>query len=111
MDIQTSVTPYGRIIYLGGHLDAATAPEMEKDVAALITPELPMIFDLSQVEYISSAGLRLFLIAFKQAARSRVPLVIASAIPTVQNIFNISGFSRMIKCYTTNEEAFAALSR
>lgn len=111
MDIQTSETPQGLIIYLSGHLDAATSPDLEKEVVALITPGKPIIFDLSAVAYISSAGLRLFLIAFKQATICQVPVAVAAAIPTVQNIFDVSGFSRIIKHYPTLEDAFDALAR
>lgn len=111
MDIPTSVTPRGLIIYLNGHLDAATAPEIEKDIILLITPSRPVVFDLSNVTYISSAGLRLFIIAFKQAARIGIPIAISSCPVAIQNLFDASGFSRMISCYKTNNEAFDAITQ
>lgn len=111
MDIPTSVTPRGLIVYLKGHLDAATAPEIEKDILHLITPSRPVVFDLSNVTYISSAGLRLFIIAFKQAARIGVPIAVAACSEGIQNVFDVSGFSRMIRCYKTNNDAFDAITQ
>ena len=47
-------------VHLGGRLDSNTAPELDKSLKELLAPgtHRAVVFDLAQLEYISSAGLR-----------------------------------------------------
>ena len=72
-----------------GRVDTITSPELEAAIVLDGVEEL--VFDLSQVDYISSAGLRVLLSAQKKmASRS---MKIANAKPAVKEVFDITGFS------------------
>ena len=72
-----------------GRIDTITAPELE---AAVVTDGIEeLVFDLAQVEYISSAGLRVLLSSQKRMAGKSMK--IANAKPAVKEVFDITGFS------------------
>lgn len=72
-----------------GRVDTITSPELE---AAVVTDGIDeLIFDLAQVDYISSAGLRVLLSAQKRMAGKTMK--IANAKPAVKEVFDITGFS------------------
>ena len=72
-----------------GRVDTITSPELE---AAVVLDGLEeLVFDLAQVDYISSAGLRVLLSAQKKMAGKS--MVIANSKPAVKEVFDITGFS------------------
>ena len=72
-----------------GRVDTITAPELEAAVVLDGVEEL--LFDLSAVDYVSSAGLRVLLSAQKKMAAKSMK--IAGARPAVKEVFDITGFS------------------
>jgi len=72
-----------------GRIDTITAPELESAVQLDGVDEL--FFDLAEVEYVSSAGLRVLLSSQKRMAGKT--MVIANAKPAVKEVFDITGFS------------------
>lgn len=77
-------------VKLGGSLDTATAPELERQLAPVMAgPVKNLVFDLAQLKFISSAGLRVFSAA-RKALKERGGL--ASFIhmqPQIQEVFEI----------------------
>ena len=72
-----------------GRVDTITAPELEE---AIVTDGIDeLVFDLAQVDYISSAGLRVLLSAQKRMAGKTMK--IANSMPPVKEVFDITGFS------------------
>ena len=72
-----------------GRVDTITSPELEAAVVLDGVEEL--VFDLAQVDYISSAGLRVLLSAQKKMAGKSMKIV--NAKPAVKEVFDITGFS------------------
>ena len=72
-----------------GRVDTITSPELEAAVVLDGIEEL--VFDLAQVDYISSAGLRVLLSSQKKMAGKSMKIV--NAKPAVKEVFDITGFS------------------
>ena len=72
-----------------GRVDTITSPELEAAVVLEGIEEL--VFDLAQVDYISSAGLRVLLSSQKKMAGKSMKIV--NAKPAVKEVFDITGFS------------------
>ena len=70
----------------------------------------PIVLDLSGLEYVSSAGLRCFMLAAKQAKAQQSRIVIASMQPVVAEIFQIARFNLVFEAYPRVRDALAALS-
>ena len=79
-------------IGLIGRLDTLTSPDLEDKLEDVIEDAEKLIFDLSQLEYISSAGLRVLLGA-AQEMDERGEMVIRSLTEPVQDVFDVTGFS------------------
>jgi anti-anti-sigma factor len=69
-----------------------------------------IVLDLSGLEYVSSAGLRCFMLAAKQAGSQGGTIVLAALRPVVAEIFHISRFDMLFRIFPSVREALAALS-
>ncbi len=82
-------------VKIEGRLDTTTAPELENDLKASYEGVSEMLLDVSQMEYISSAGLRVFLSAHKTMSKQGI-LKVKGANPDIIEIFEVTGFSDIL---------------
>jgi anti-sigma B factor antagonist len=83
--------------------------ELEPHLERSARDGTPIVLDLSGLEYVSSAGLRCFMLAAKQAKLQHGRIVVAAMQPVVGEIFHISRFDLVFEVYATVREALAAL--
>jgi len=77
-------------IKLTGSLDTATAPELEQQLAPVLAgPVKDLVFDLAQLKFISSAGLRVFSTARKQLKERGGQASFVNMQPQIQEVFEI----------------------
>ena len=69
-----------------------------------------LVLDLTQLEYISTAGLRVFMLAAKQAKAQNGTLVMSGPQPLVQEVFHITRFTTIFTITPTLQEAVAHAS-
>ena len=69
-----------------------------------------VVFDLAGLEYVSSAGLRCFMLAAKQARAHGGKILIAAMQPVVGEIFEISRFSMILEAFPSVRAALESLS-
>ena len=77
---------------LRGRLDTATAPELESELKGCLDGVQSLTLDLEELEYISSAGLRMLLSAQKTMNKQGA-MVVRNVRQIVMEIFDITGFS------------------
>ena len=80
---------------LEGRLDTVTAPDFEKAVAESIEDATELILDFADLEYISSAGLRVLLSAQK-AMIGKGTMKVRNANETILEIFEVTGFADIL---------------
>ena len=90
MDIQKKIEGTTLTVAVAGYIDTVTAPQLEAELALDGVDEL--VFDLSGVTYVSSAGLRVFLSSYK-AMSKKGGMKIVGAQPAVLDVFKITGFA------------------
>ncbi len=78
-------------ISLEGRLDTVTAPQLESELKASLDDVKKLIFDISALEYISSAGLRVLLSAQK-TMNKQGSMVVKGANEAIMEIFEVTGF-------------------
>ena len=82
----------------GGRLDSNSGPVFEKELLGYIDGgSRRLLLDLSQLGYISSAGLRVILVAAKKMKTAGGKLVLAGLSAQVAEVFEISGFNRILE--------------
>lgn len=80
-----------------GRLDTVTSSEFEKQLAPFYqTPGIELILDCNAMEYISSAGLRVVLIAHKSITANGGRFVVSNLSKEVRSVFDMTGFSRIL---------------
>ena len=80
---------------IAGRLDTTSAPEMEKAVKENIGGIEELVIDLGQLEYISSAGLRVLLSAQK-TMNGQGSMKVINVSDTIMEIFEITGFNEIM---------------
>jgi len=109
--MEISVTESGdvRILSFQGNLDTNTAPQAESEINGLIEAgSQQLLINFEKLDYISSAGLRILLATAKKLKASQGDLKICCLNETVQEVFDISGFSTILSVSKTEEEALGA---
>ena len=98
------------LLELGGFLDTTAAPSVFEQINNILTENLnKVIVDLKNLEYVSSAGLKVFLQASEIVRKQGQQIALCQANPAIQQIFEISGLNGIIQHYNTQEEARASL--
>lgn len=101
------VCPQGRIDHASAEgFKAALGPS----VSACGAGRDRLVIDMAGVEYISSVGLRVLMLASKQTKAQGAPLAVCELQPVVREIFEISRFNLVIQVFPSLREALAALS-
>ena len=94
------------IYKLSGRLDSNTSPDLEKRLDdALENGTTKMVADFENLDYISSAGLRVILKTSKALKRSQGTFVLCAMQDYVREIFEISGFDTFLPIVPSIEEA------
>ena len=83
------------ILALEGRLDTTTAPQLEAEVKSALTNVTELVLDFSQLEYLSSAGLRVILAAQK-IMNKQGKMVIRHVNETILEVFEVTGFSDIL---------------
>ncbi|MEK7346591.1 MAG: STAS domain-containing protein [Pseudomonadota bacterium] len=101
------------LIYTPAHprIDASNAGVAENDIQQLFAQSASgsLLIDLSGVGYLSSAGLRVLLIAAKTAKLRGGKVAIASPQPSVKDIIVMSGFDKLIAICSDRAAGLASL--
>lgn len=92
----TKTTENEKVIFnVSGRLDTATAPELEAELNKVWDDAQELVMDIGELEYMSSAGLRLLLAAQKKMA-DKGGLKVVNVNEVIMEIFEITGFSDIL---------------
>lgn len=107
---------YGDVLVLSpeGRIDHANSENFRNGLTPFVvrctSKGEKLLLDLADVDYISSAGLRCFMLAEKQTRSQGGTIVVAAMQPVVKEIFEISRFTLVFATFATVREALAQLS-
>ena len=91
-----------------GRIDSQTSKSFEEAVlAAIASGATRMVFDFADLAYISSAGLRVVLLAGKRLKAAGGKLVLTNLQPAIREVFEISGF---LSLFTVTEDRSTAVA-
>ena len=95
---------------LSGKLDTTSAKTFEAKILAQIeSGDRRFIVDLAQLDYISSSGLRVFVLAAKRLDGGNGKIVLCSLKDPVREVFDIVGFLSVFSVYGSHDEAIRSL--
>lgn len=110
MDITVSKDTACTVMALSGRMDATTTADFDEKAQKILQEgENRILVDMTDLVYISSAGLRSLLGLAKKAMAKKGGLAFCSLQPMVTEVFRISGFDRMLKVFADRNAGIAAL--
>lgn len=92
MDVNKRQDGNAVIVEIVGRLNTNTAPQLERELQDVIGSTLELVLDCENLEYISSAGLRVILSTQKAMSRRRGSLVVRNVKPEIYEVFEMTGF-------------------
>ena len=97
MKIEITQTNDTVAVAVAGRLDTVTSSEFEKALTPYFTAQgVELIVDCNAMEYISSAGLRVVLMAHKAVIANAGRFVVRNLSKEVRSVFDMTGFSRIL---------------
>ncbi len=92
-----------------GRVDSSVAKILQQRVEELMSRDEHIVVDLAGMTYVSSAGLRSFIILAKHAKANNRTIVLAAMQPAVVELFELSGLLELFSVHDTLDAAVAAL--
>lgn len=98
------------VICPSGRIDGSNVNALEKAIDEQIDAgETTLLFDFAELQYISSAGLRVLLVTARRMQQGDGSTAFCALADHIAEIFEISGFKSILQVYQTRREALAAL--
>lgn len=95
------------VIKLIGDIDAKTTPAIQEEILSVARSNSKVIFDMSQVAYMSSTGLRMLLLLYRTANFNSENLIMVGLTEEIQDMMSITGF---LNFFTTSDTIDSALA-
>ncbi len=110
MDIITRKEDTTTILEVSGKIDTLSSQDFQK---ALFDPinqgDTHIILDFKQLRFMSSAGLRVLIMAQKRLSPHNGSLLIAHLSASIREVFDVAGFSQLFKLFDTTDDALSSL--
>lgn len=106
MNVQVASSADYTLVSVEGRIDTTNAGEFEKSIMGVIEGgSTKIILDCSGLNYISSSGLRVFLVVQKKMMAIKGQFRLCNLQPGIKEIFDISGFSSIFSVFPDQEAA------
>jgi len=109
MDLREEKVGGVTVVEVTGRIDSTTAPALrERLTNNLEAPKVRLVLDLRRLEYISSAGFRILLLAAKRADESGSRFVLCGVSGKARQLFDLGGFLDLFTIVGSRDEGIAA---
>lgn len=96
MKIAENLEEKGLTLHLSGALDETSSPSLEQKLEEVLSQDVDDIrFDLKSVQYISSAGIRVLIVAYKRAVKSGKRVSIESISSEAEKVLEMVGILQL----------------
>ncbi len=109
MDIKIKIIEDIHVVEIIGDIDGKTAPALREQVDGLLEPEVKILLDMSGVEFMSSAGLRVLLATYRQVSSNQGQVALVSPSEEIRDTMSMTGFLRFFTVCDTLDDGVAAL--
>lgn len=91
------------LLIVSGKLDTNTSPELEQVLSECLLKSSKIAIDIGETEYISSAGLRVFLSIYKKCSKNGGSLRVLNPDAMARELFEMTGFHQFLTIEYNNE--------
>jgi len=111
MEVTVDLVQGVTVLTLSGDIDGSTAPIAQAKITEQIVPETGLILDMTNVAYMSSAGLRMLLSAHRTATAKRASIALVGLSENLQDTMAATGFLDFFSTYSSLPAALTALGK
>jgi anti-sigma B factor antagonist len=109
MELNMKTVNHVTVVDIIGEVDGKTAQEIQEQMLPHIHADSKTLLDMSRVEYMSSAGLRMLLLIYRQIKGSAGRIVLVGVSDEIRDIMSATGFLSHFSIYPTVDEGFIGL--
>ena len=110
MDVQITTVNDVTVVAIEGELDGKTAPVAQNEVLPLAQPGCKLLIDMSKVPYMSSAGLRMMLLVYRQVTANDGQSVLVGLSEEIEDTMEVTGFLDYFETRDSYEAGLEALN-
>ena len=96
MEIKKALNDNELVVTLKGEINSNTVPELEEALKNSLEHIKRLVFDFTELSYISSAGLRVLLVAKKTIDKNDGQMVVRNPNESIMDVFEITGFKNIL---------------
>jgi anti-sigma B factor antagonist len=109
MDIRIKEIEDITVVTLIGEINGRNAPDIQEQLLPLAQPGCRLLLDMSDVSYMSSAGLRILLMLYREIDSQHGCIVLSNLQEFIEDMMSVTGFLDFFIAYSNQTEALAAL--
>jgi anti-sigma B factor antagonist len=99
------------VVAVRGEIDGSSAPSLQEKILPLLQNDAALVLDLSAVSYMSSAGLRMLLLLYRQAASHNGQVALAGLAESIRDTMEVTGFLKFFTVASSVDEALQMLKK
>jgi anti-sigma B factor antagonist len=109
MEINVKSSGQVTLVEMAGDIDSNTAPQAQERILPLVQPAAKILLEMSGVDYMSSAGLRMLLSMYRQVSRQNGSIVLVGLAEEIKDTMSVTGFLNFFTIRDTVDEGLKAL--
>lgn len=110
MDVSVDTLPQATVVKISGDIDGNTAPVAQQQILPLATPGCKIVLDMTQVQYMSSAGLRMLLLVYRRIPAVNGKIVLVGLSEEIEEVMSVTGFLDFFQTADSLEAGVAAVN-
>ena len=110
MEVIRSIVQDVNVVRLAGDLDGNTTPNVQAEIMLLAIPNVKMILDMSEVAFMSSAGLRMLLVMYRTIIGKSGKVVLVGLSEDIRDTMAMTGFLDFFTYLETLDDGLKNLS-
>jgi anti-sigma B factor antagonist len=110
VEVIQSIIQDVNVVRLAGDLDGNTTPNVQAQIMPLAIPNAKMILDMSEVSYMSSAGLRMLLVMYRTIISKSGKVVLVGLSEDIRDTMSMTGFLDFFTYLETLDEGLQTFS-
>ncbi len=109
MTVESTLVSGATVLTVSGRIDSGSAPLLEEHVLRATTPGCKLVLDLSAVDFMSSAGLRILLLTHRKITACDGRVVLVGLSDDLRGTLSATGFLKFLSIAPTLDAGLAAL--
>ncbi len=110
LDVSVSAVQHASVVTMSGELDGGSAPQAQEKIMALAEPQARVLLDMTGVSYMSSAGLRMLLLAYRTISAGGGRIALVGLSEELRDTMSMTGFLEFFACCDTVDAGLGALA-